>query len=63
VSLVRPEVGALEAITRSEVAMQLDSAHRYPRSVTKFILQEALSARDVQHRRCRELHVLDSARR
>lgn len=42
VSLVRPEVGALEAITRSEVAMQLDSAHRYPRSTTKF-LREALA--------------------
>ena len=42
VSIVKPEVGALEAITRSEVAMQLDSAHRYPRSVTKF-LREAVS--------------------
>lgn len=42
VSIVRPEVGALEAITRSEVAMQLDSAHRYPRTPTKF-LREALS--------------------
>jgi hypothetical protein len=42
VSLVRPEVGALEAITRSEVAMQLDSAHRWPRSVKRF-LQEAIS--------------------
>jgi hypothetical protein len=41
-SIVRPEVGALEAITRSEVAMQLDSAHRYPRTPTKF-LREALS--------------------
>lgn len=37
VSIVKPEVGALEAITRSEVAMQLDSAHRYPRSVSKFL--------------------------
>lgn len=36
-SLVKPEVGALEAITRSEVAMQLDSAHRYPRSISKFL--------------------------
>lgn len=42
VSLVKPEVGALEAITRSEVAMQLDSAHRYPRSVSKF-LKEVVS--------------------
>lgn len=41
-SLVKPEVGALEAISRSEIAMQLDSAHRYPRSVTKF-LKEAQS--------------------
>jgi hypothetical protein len=41
-SLVKPEVTALEAITRSEVAMQLDSAHRYPRSVTKF-MREAVS--------------------
>jgi len=41
-SIVKPEVGALEAITRSEVAMQLDSAHRYPRSVSKF-LREACS--------------------
>lgn len=39
-SLVRPEVNALEAITRSEVAMQLDSAHRWPRSISRF-LQEA----------------------
>lgn len=37
VSIVRPEVGALEAISRSEVAMQLDSAHRWPRSVSKFL--------------------------
>jgi hypothetical protein len=37
VSIVRPEVNALEAITRSEVAMQLDAAHRWPRSVTKFL--------------------------
>lgn len=36
-SIVKPEVGALEAITRSEVAMQLDSAHRYPRSISKFL--------------------------
>lgn len=40
--LVRPEVSALEAISRSEVAMQLDSAHRWPRSATKF-LREATS--------------------
>lgn len=37
VSLVRPEVSALEAISRSEVAMQLDAAHRWPRSIAKFI--------------------------
>lgn len=37
VQIVRPEVNALEAITRSEVAMQLDAAHRWPRSVTKFL--------------------------
>lgn len=42
VSLVKPEVTALEAITRSEVAMQLDSAHRWPRSISRF-LQEARS--------------------
>lgn len=42
VSIVRPEVGALEAISRSEVAMQLDSAHRWPRSVSKF-LRDAVS--------------------
>lgn len=40
--LVRPEVSALEAISRSEVAAQLDAAHRYPRSPTRF-LREALS--------------------
>jgi hypothetical protein len=42
VSVVRPEMGALEAITRSEVAMQLDAAHRYPRNVTNF-LRDAIS--------------------
>jgi hypothetical protein len=42
VSVVRAEVSALEAITRSEVAMQLDSAHRWPRNVTKF-RDEAIS--------------------
>jgi len=42
VAVVRPEVGAIEAITRSEVAMQLDSAHRWPRSPSKF-LRDALS--------------------
>jgi hypothetical protein len=40
--IVKAEVGALEAITRSEVAMQLDSAHRWPRSVSKF-LRDAIS--------------------
>jgi hypothetical protein len=35
-------VSALEAITRSEVAMQLDAAHRYPRSIQRF-LREATS--------------------
>lgn len=42
VSVVRTEVSALEAITRSEVAMQLDSAHRWPRNVTRF-RDEAIS--------------------
>jgi hypothetical protein len=37
VQLVKPEVSALEAITRSEVAMQLDAAHRYPRSAKRFL--------------------------
>lgn len=37
VSIVKPEVSALEAISRSEVAMQLDAAHRWPRSITKFL--------------------------
>lgn len=42
-SLVRPEsVSAIEAISRSEVAMQLDAAHRFPRSVSRFI-KEALA--------------------
>lgn len=41
-SIVRSEVGALEAISRSEVAMQLDSAHRWPRSPTK-CLKDATS--------------------
>lgn len=41
-SIVRAEVGALEAISRSEVAMQLDSAHRWPRSPTK-CLRDATS--------------------
>jgi len=35
--LVKAEVGALEAITRSEVSVQLDAAHKYPRSATKSI--------------------------
>ena len=35
--LVRAEVGALEAMTRSEVSVQLDAAHRYPRSIAKFL--------------------------
>jgi hypothetical protein len=37
VSIVRPEANALEAITRSEVSMQIEAAHRWPRSVTKFL--------------------------
>jgi hypothetical protein len=37
VDLVKPEVSAIEAITRSEIAMQLDAAHRWPRSVTRFL--------------------------
>lgn len=39
--VVRPEVSGLEAITRSEVAMQLDAAHRYPRSVNRFLRDAA----------------------
>jgi hypothetical protein len=35
--IVRSEPSALEAITRSEVSVQLDAAHKYPRSVTKAI--------------------------
>lgn len=42
VALIKTEVPALEAITRSEVAMQLDSAHRWPRSTKRF-LEEATS--------------------
>ncbi len=42
VALIRTEVPALEAITRSEVAMQLDSAHRWPRSTKRF-LDEAIT--------------------
>lgn len=34
-------VTALEAIARSEVAMQVETAHRYPRSVTKFLREAA----------------------
>lgn len=40
-SIVVPEVGALEAISRSEIAAQLDAAHRYPRSTSRF-LKEAI---------------------
>lgn len=36
-SVVRAEANALEAITRSEVSMQIEAAHRWPRSVTKFL--------------------------
>jgi hypothetical protein len=44
VSLVRPEVDALEAITRSEVAMQLDAAHQWPRNINRFLEEtEALA--------------------
>lgn len=39
--IVRHEVGGLEAITRSEVAAQLDAAHRWPRSVSKFLREAA----------------------
>jgi hypothetical protein len=40
-ALVRPEVGAIEAISRSEISAQLDAAHKYPRSATRF-LKEAI---------------------
>lgn len=36
-ALVRQEVSGLETITRSEVAAQLDAAHRWPRSISKFL--------------------------
>lgn len=37
ISLVKTDAGALEAITKSEVGMQLDAAHRWPRSITRFM--------------------------
>lgn len=36
-AIVKADVSALEAISRSEVAMQLDAAHRWPRNVTRFL--------------------------
>ena len=40
--IVRVEVGAIGAITKSEVEAQIDAAHKYPRSVTRF-LNEAVT--------------------
>lgn len=40
--IVRVEAGAVGAIVKSEVEAQLDAAHRYPRSVSRF-LKEACS--------------------
>lgn len=40
--IVHVGAGAVGAIVRSEVEAQLDAAHKYPRSVTRF-MQEALS--------------------
>lgn len=37
VSIVRPDSAALEALTKSEVSMQLDAAHRWPRNTRGFI--------------------------
>lgn len=37
VSIVKPDAAALESITKSEVAMQLDAAHRWPRSIARFL--------------------------
>lgn len=36
-AIVKTESTALEAITRSEISMQLEAAHRFPRSVTRFL--------------------------
>jgi hypothetical protein len=37
VTIIRPEASALEAIARNEVQVQLDAAHRWPRSPTRFL--------------------------
>ena len=37
VEIVSVEPIALEAITKSEVMMQLDAAHKYPRSIARFV--------------------------
>jgi hypothetical protein len=37
ISIVKPESDALASITKSEVAMQIDAAHRYPRDVAAFM--------------------------
>lgn len=37
VSIVKPDASALEAITRSEISMQLEAAHRFPRSTQRFL--------------------------
>lgn len=40
--ILRVEVGAIGAITKSEVEAQIDAAHKYPRSITRF-LNEAVT--------------------
>lgn len=48
-TLVRVETPALEAITRSEIAMQLEAAHRYPRTMSTFLKRaQALATKDVE---------------
>lgn len=44
VSIVRPDSAALEALTKSEVSMQLDAAHRWPRNSRGFIEEAAALA-------------------
>jgi hypothetical protein len=42
VSIVKPDSAALEALTKSEVSMQLDAAHRWPRDTRGFV-EEAVA--------------------
>ncbi len=44
VSIVKPDNDVLEAITKSEVAMQLDAAHRWPRDVNRFLSEAEVLA-------------------